>query len=49
LLFPRASGADGEFFSAWFPISSKRIGGEPENFKRGVYTTPLFLYNIYWE
>jgi hypothetical protein len=31
---------------AWFPISSKRIGGEPANTElRGVYKTPLFLYN----
>jgi len=30
-----------EVTPAWFPISSQRIGGEPE-LQRGVYATPLF-------
>jgi hypothetical protein len=30
LFHQKASGADGEFFSAWFPISSQRIGGVHE-------------------
>jgi len=30
LLPSKASGADGGNTPAWFPISSQRIGGEPE-------------------
>jgi len=30
---------------AWFPISSQRIGGEPERPDRRVAQTLLFWYN----
>jgi len=31
----KASGADVEVTPAWFPISSQRIGGEPDSYLKG--------------
>jgi len=38
----KASGADG-ITPAWFPISSQRIGGEPELHKMGCINPSFFV------
>jgi len=39
----KASGADVEVTPAWFPISSQRIGGEPELNRRGLQYPSFFV------
>ncbi len=37
------TGADVEYTPAWFPISSQRIGGEPELPKVGCINPPFLV------